>query len=144
MAADHLALPGLAEFLLSAALGRLRPLELGELVEYGVGEFALGAVVPAVVHGADPRPVLLELTPEVVVVRGLARDAVPVLGQHHGDAAGCHQVAHPVHAGPLQGGATVSGIPYLFEKLLQVFGCAYWRIADEERLDTTLRRRRDE
>ena len=25
-----------------------------------------------------------------------------------------------------------------------VFGCAYWRIADEECSDTTLRRRRDE
>ena len=34
----------------------------------------------------------------------------------------------------------------VFEKLLQVlvFGCAYWRIADEECSDTTLRRRRDE
>ena len=32
----------------------------------------------------------------------------------------------------------------VFEKLLQVFGCAHWRIADEECLDTTLRRRRDE
>ncbi len=33
-----------------------------------------------------------------------------------------------------------------FEKLLQVliFGCAYWRIADERCSDTTLRRRRDE
>ena len=34
----------------------------------------------------------------------------------------------------------------IFEKLLQVlvFGCAYWRIADEECSATTLRRRRDE
>ena len=34
----------------------------------------------------------------------------------------------------------------VFEKLLQVlvFGCAYWRIADEECSETTLRRRRDE
>ena len=34
----------------------------------------------------------------------------------------------------------------VFEKLLQVlvFGCAYWRIADEECSATTLRRRRDE
>jgi transposase len=34
----------------------------------------------------------------------------------------------------------------VFEKLVQVlvFGCAYWRIADEECSDTTLRRRRDE
>jgi len=40
------------------------------------------------------------------------------------------------------------GIPdqLLFEKLLQilVFGCAYWRIADESCSATTLRRRRDE
>ena len=34
----------------------------------------------------------------------------------------------------------------VFEKLIQVlvFGCAYWRIADEECSATTLRRRRDE
>src|SRR5438270_4179819 len=34
----------------------------------------------------------------------------------------------------------------VFEKLLQilVFGCAYWRIADEACSATTLRRRRDE
>lgn len=34
----------------------------------------------------------------------------------------------------------------VFEKLLQVlvFGCAYWRIADESCSDTTLRRRREE
>ena len=34
----------------------------------------------------------------------------------------------------------------VFEKLVQVllFGCAYWRIADESCSATTLRRRRDE
>jgi transposase len=34
----------------------------------------------------------------------------------------------------------------VFEKLVQVlvFGCAYWRISDEECSATTLRRRRDE
>ena len=34
----------------------------------------------------------------------------------------------------------------VFEKLIQVlvFGCAYWRIADESCSATTLRRRRDE
>ncbi len=34
----------------------------------------------------------------------------------------------------------------VFEKLVEVlvFGCAYWRIADEQCSDTTLRRRRDE
>ncbi len=32
----------------------------------------------------------------------------------------------------------------VFDKLVQVFGCAYKRIADEECSATTLRRRRDE
>ena len=34
----------------------------------------------------------------------------------------------------------------VFEKLVQilVFGCAYWRIADESCSESTLRRRRDE
>lgn len=51
------------------------------------------------------------------------------------------EVSHPL-------GCHRSRIPdrIVFEKLVQVlvFGCAYWRIADEECSDTTLRRRRDE
>ena len=51
------------------------------------------------------------------------------------------EVNHPL-------GCHRSRIPdrIVFEKLLQVlvFGCAYWRIADESCSDTTLRRRRDE
>ncbi len=45
---------------------------------------------------------------------------------------GCHRPRIPDHV--------------VFEKLIQVlvFGCAYWRIADEECSATTLRRRRDE
>jgi transposase len=45
---------------------------------------------------------------------------------------GCHRRRIPDHV--------------VFEKLIQVlvFGCAYWRIADEECSATTLRRRRDE
>jgi len=50
-------------------------------------------------------------------------------------------VEHPL-------GCHKSRIPdrVVFEKLLQVlvFGCAYWRIADEECSESTLRRRRDE
>jgi hypothetical protein len=50
-------------------------------------------------------------------------------------------VSHPL-------GCHRSRIPdqVVFEKLVQVlvFGCAYWRIADESCSDTTLRRRRDE
>ena len=51
------------------------------------------------------------------------------------------EVTHPL-------GCHRSRIPdrVVFEKLLQVlvFGCAYWRIADESCSETTLRRRRDE
>jgi transposase len=51
------------------------------------------------------------------------------------------KVKHPL-------GCHRSRIPdrIVFEKLLQVlvFGCAYWRIADELCSQTTLRRRRDE
>jgi transposase len=51
------------------------------------------------------------------------------------------EVNHPL-------GCHRSRIPdrIVFEKLVQVlvFGCAYWRIADESCSDTTLRRRRDE
>jgi transposase len=51
------------------------------------------------------------------------------------------EVSHPL-------GCHRSRIPdqVVFEKLVQVlvFGCAYWRIADESCSDTTLRRRRDE
>jgi transposase len=45
---------------------------------------------------------------------------------------GCHRPRIPDHV--------------VFEKLIQVlvFGCAYWRIADEQCSATTLRRRRDE
>jgi hypothetical protein len=45
---------------------------------------------------------------------------------------GCHRSRIPVQV--------------IFEKLLQVlvFGCTYWRIADESCSDTILRRRRDE
>lgn len=51
------------------------------------------------------------------------------------------EVEHPL-------GCHKPRIPHriVFEKLVQVlvFGCAYWRIADESCSDATLRRRRDE
>ncbi|HEY6751603.1 MAG TPA: hypothetical protein VI027_09780 [Rubrobacteraceae bacterium] len=60
VAADDLPLPGLPP---AASLRRLRPLELGELVEDAVGELALGAIVSPIVHGPDLRSMLLELAP---------------------------------------------------------------------------------
>jgi hypothetical protein len=66
--------------------------------------------------------VLLELTLEEVVVGGLAGEAVPVLGQHHGDAAGGHEVPHPVHAGPLQARSALAGVRYLLGNLVALTG----------------------
>ena len=63
------------------------------------------------------------------------------LGAVRGPAARTHQTNHPF-------GCHRPRIPdrVVFEKLVQVlvFGCAYWRIADEKCSATTLRRRRDE
>jgi hypothetical protein len=75
----------------------------------------LRGAVAAVVKGAYPRPVFLELALEEVMVGGLAGEAVPVLRQHHGDAAGGHEVAHAVHAGPLQACPALPGVRHLFE-----------------------------
>ena len=65
---------------------------------------------------------LLELLAEQVVVGGLAGEPVPVLCQHHGDAPGGHEVAHAVHAGPLQAGAALSGVLHLLEDLVAFSG----------------------
>src|SRR5215216_3267301 len=57
----HLAFACLSELPAPGPLGYLRPLVLGELVEYAVGEFPFRALVPPVVEGADLGAVLLEL-----------------------------------------------------------------------------------
>ena len=104
---------------LSADLG---PLELRELIENAICELALRGLVTTVVQGADLRPVLLELAPEEVMIGGLAGEAVPVLGQHHRDTAGGHEVPHAVHAGPLKACAALSGVYYLLEDLVPFAG----------------------
>jgi hypothetical protein len=90
--------------------GGLRPLVLGELVEDAVGELALRALVASVVERPDLRTVLLELLAEEVVVGGLAREAVPILRQHHRNAASGHQVSHPVQAGTLEARPALTGV----------------------------------
>ena len=65
---------------------------------------------------------LLELAAQEVVVGGLAGEAVPILREHHGDAAGGHEVPHAVHAGPLQAGAALAGVLYLLEDLVAFSG----------------------
>jgi hypothetical protein len=72
----------------------------------------IGSVVPRptawtstvsapVIEGSDLRPMLLELLAQEVMISGLPGKAVPVLCQHHRDAAGGHVVSHTVHAGAL-------------------------------------------
>ena len=52
------------------------------------------------------------------MVSGLAGEAVPVLCQHHRDAACGHQVPHAVHARTLEADATLAGVGYLLEDLV--------------------------
>lgn len=88
VAADDLALARLAELPAAGSLGRLGPLELGELVQDAVRKLPFGRVVAAVVHGPDLRPALGEFLPQEVEVRRLPSETVPVLGEHDGDTAG--------------------------------------------------------
>src|SRR5215210_8133997 len=67
----------------SRPLGRLRSLELGQLVENAIGKLALRAVVPPVVQRPQLAPLLLELPLQQVVIRGLASEAVPILSQDY-------------------------------------------------------------
>ena len=52
----------------------------------------------------------------------LAGEAVAVLGQHHGDATGSHEVPHAVHTWPLQACAALTGVSYLLEDLVAFSG----------------------
>jgi hypothetical protein len=61
--------------------------------------------------------VLLKLSTEEVVVGGLTGEAIAVLCQHHGDASGGYEIAHAVHAGPLQACAALAGVLYFLENL---------------------------
>jgi hypothetical protein len=61
---DYLAFAGLSESTSTSPLGRLCPLELGELVEDAVRVLTLRRLVAAVVEGAYPGSVLLKLPPE--------------------------------------------------------------------------------
>jgi hypothetical protein len=92
-----------------------RPLELGELVEDAVRELALRGIVAAVVEGTDLSAMLLEFLPEQIVIGGLPSEAVPVLSQHHRNAASSHQVSHMVHAGPLQARPALTRVCHLLE-----------------------------
>src|SRR5215212_7228045 len=65
---------------------------------------------------------LLELPPKEVGIGGLPAEAVPVLGKHHGDTTAGYEVAHAVHARPLEAHAALAGVPYLFEDLVSFSG----------------------
>src|SRR5918992_1477812 len=81
--------------------------------------------VLSAVESADFGPVLLELAPQQVMVGRFAGEAVPVLGQHHRDAACCNQVPNPVHARSLKAGAALAGVYYLLEDLVPLSGSIF-------------------
>ena len=67
------------------------------------------------------------------IIEPIWEQLLALLPERHSDhPLGCHRPRIPDRL--------------VFEKLVQVlvFGCAYWRIADEKCSTTTLRRRRDE
>ena len=51
-------------------------------------------------------------------VGGLASEAIPILCQHHGDAASSHEIPHTVHAWPLKACAALSGVRYFLKDLI--------------------------
>src|SRR5215212_1466804 len=118
----NLALFGLPQFAPPGSLRRLCSLKLRQLVEDAVGKLTLRGVVSPVIEGAYLRPVLLELTPQEVVIGGLAGEAVPVLGEYHEHAASSDEVPHAVHAGSLKGCAALAGVLYFLEDLVAFSG----------------------
>src|SRR5215213_5142990 len=105
-----LTLPSLLELASPGALAYLRPLVLAELVEDAVCELALWGVVSPIVHGADLRPMLLELATEKIVIGRFAGEPIAVLCQNHIDTASGHEVPDTVHARPLKACATLSRV----------------------------------
>src|SRR5215216_7306506 len=65
---------------------------------------------------------LLELAPQEIGICGLAAETIPVLCQHHEDAATSHEVPHTVHARPLQARSALAGVLYLLEHLVAFSG----------------------
>ena len=65
---------------------------------------------------------LLELAPQEVGVGGFAAETVPILSEHHRDAASAHQVSHAVHTWPLKACAALSRVHYLLEDLVPLLG----------------------
>ncbi|CAA9425778.1 MAG: hypothetical protein AVDCRST_MAG03-2878 [uncultured Rubrobacteraceae bacterium] len=111
------ALPGLLHLPAPAALRDLRPLELRQLVEDAVREFAFGRVVAPVVQRPQPRALLGELLLEQVQVGGFPGEAVPVLGHNQVYPAPGNQVPNPVEAGPLEAGPALPAVLYLRDYL---------------------------
>jgi hypothetical protein len=123
MGRDHFAFSSPTQLATPRALGYLRTLELSELVEDAVGELSLGSVVASVVESADLRAVLLELPPQEIVVGGLSSEAVPVLGEHHRNAAVVHQVPHPIHPRTLEARPALARVLNLLEDLVALACC---------------------
>jgi transposase len=90
------------------------------------------SIIRGVVEATQRRNALMPALPPYIIepIWQQLSALLPRTQAHH--PLGCHRPRIPERV--------------VFEKLVQilVFGCAYWRIADESCSDTTLRRRRDE
>jgi hypothetical protein len=118
-----LTLSDLPELTPSGSFRCLRTLKLRQLVEDTVGKLALRTVVAPIVEGSDLRTMLLELATEQVMLRWLAGEAVPILCQHHRDAATGHEVSYTVHTRPLKACAALAGVLHFLEYLESLLCC---------------------
>ncbi len=82
------------------SFGELDSLELRQLVEDPIREFALRRAIIPVVQWPQLATVLDELLLQQVVLGRLAGDPVSVLGEHDRDIASGYEVSHLVHARP--------------------------------------------
>ncbi len=116
--AAGLPLAGLLDLVLTTLLGERRPEELGYLIQHALGELADGGVVALLVERPELRAVPGELLLEEVDDLGLAGEAVPLGGEHHGDPALGDALADAGEAGTV--GERRAGDPRVLD-LLQDF-----------------------
>src|SRR5215218_5703957 len=117
-ARQQLALLHLPQLAAPSSFGRFHSLVLSKLIENAVREFPLWAIVAPIVEGFQLATVLLELSPQEVVIGRFPSEAVSILGQHYRHPTGSHQIPHPVHARPLQAGPALPGVHNLLQDLV--------------------------
>ena len=104
------------------SFGELGSLELRQLVEDPIREFALRRAIIPVVRCPQLATVLGELQLQQVVLGWLAGDLVSVLGEHDRGIASGYEVSHLVHAWPAEAEPTLPGVHDLCEDLIPLSG----------------------